>query len=139
MPFSPSMKVMAQHINAAPPAPSAQGSGIPHWLDELVLALLEKDPANRPQTAQEVVKRLVEGSALLVDGAAHPERVTANAAPQRLPDVAVRGAGATRTPDVVDRPRRNTEAPPPSTAVLVVLLALVGIASFLVTFLVCSW
>jgi serine/threonine-protein kinase len=139
-PFTgPSMKVMAQHLNGEPPVPSAQASGIPHWLDELTLALLEKDPANRPQSAEEVVERLVEGSALLVDGAAHPERVTANAAPQRLPNVAVRGAGATRTPDVVDRPRRAAQSPGPSPARLAVLLGLVGIASFLVTFLVCSW
>ena len=138
-PFTgPSMKVMAQHINGTPPAPSAQGSGIPHWLDELVLALLEKDPANRPQTAEEVVQRLEEGAALLVDGAAHPERVTANAAPQRLPNVAVRGAGATRTPEVIDRPRKRPAAPAPRPLLIAGLLLLVGTASFLVTFLICS-
>ncbi len=138
-PFTgPSMKVMAQHVNTAPAAPSSQASGIPHWLDELVLGLLEKDPANRPQTAEEVVSRLEEGSALIVDGAAHPERVTANAAPQRLPTVAVRGAGATRTPEVIDRPTRDR--PPVQRPLLIIgLLFLVGIASFLVTFVMFAW
>lgn len=90
----PELKVLAAHIDAPVPAPSQAISGVPHWLDELVLRLLAKDPVERPQSAEEVAGALIEGAALLRDGAAHPVRVTANAAPERLPRVALRGTAA---------------------------------------------
>ncbi|MEZ4319523.1 MAG: serine/threonine-protein kinase [Myxococcota bacterium] len=138
-PFTgPSMKVMAAHVGEPVPPPSHHVSGIPHWLDDITIALLAKDPADRP-TAAEVAVRLGEGAALLVDGAAHPVRVTANAAPERLPNVEIRGARALKLPDVVDRPRRISAPPagrlPPMW--FFVALALIGIGSFALSFLLC--
>lgn len=105
-PFTgPSMKVAASHVTDTPDPPSRRQSGIPAWLDELVLAMLAKDPQARPQ-ALEVVERLDEGAALLLDQAARQDRVTANAAPTRMPQVAIRGAHSVHLPDVepISRP-----------------------------------
>lgn len=54
-------KVMDLHLTQVPPPPSSVAPDVPEWLDTLVAHLLEKDPANRPQSAAEVVKRLEEG------------------------------------------------------------------------------
>lgn len=114
-PFSgPELKVLAAHVNDAAPAPSQHISGVPHWLDELVLALLAKDPRDRPQTAREVADALQAGSAELHDGAAHPARVTANVAPTRLPNVALRGTAA-HAPPRLDRISGKATPLPPST------------------------
>lgn len=50
-----------QHARTAPSPPSARTErSIPAALDELVLACLAKDPADRPQTARELSRRLGE-------------------------------------------------------------------------------
>lgn len=54
----PALKVMQEHVTATPAAPSSRCPGLPIWLDELVVQLLEKDPAARPQTAHEVAELL---------------------------------------------------------------------------------
>ena len=47
------------HAGTLPVPPSARTEGpIPAALDELVLACLAKDPADRPQTARELSRRL---------------------------------------------------------------------------------
>ncbi|MFF1342071.1 serine/threonine-protein kinase [Streptomyces sp. NPDC058290] len=46
--------LMNAHANTAPDKPGKHRSGIPAELDKLVLALLAKDPANRPESAAEV-------------------------------------------------------------------------------------
>jgi serine/threonine-protein kinase len=52
-----SMKMLLQHVQAQPEPPSARTElNIPPDLDELILACLEKDPAKRPQNAQELFK-----------------------------------------------------------------------------------
>lgn len=43
--------LMHQHINEPPPRPSAKIHEIPKALDDLVIALMAKDPANRPWDA----------------------------------------------------------------------------------------
>lgn len=129
-PFSgPELKVLAAHVHDPPPAPSQHISGIPLWLDELVLDLLAKDPAARPQVAAEVVERLAEGAAQLVDGAAHPDHVTANVAPTRLPTVALRGTAA-HAPPRVDRLSEDPPTRPDHRAWLLPLLlgAALGLA-----------
>lgn len=99
-PFTgPSMKVAASHVTDAPEPPSRRKSGVPAWLDELILSMLAKDPTKRP-TAERVAQKLDEGAALLVDQAAREDRVTANAAPTRLPQVAIRGAHSVHLPEV---------------------------------------
>jgi serine/threonine protein kinase len=50
--------VWSQHLFHPPPALSGTGTPVPAWLEELVLGLLQKDPAARPQTAEDVLLRL---------------------------------------------------------------------------------
>jgi eukaryotic-like serine/threonine-protein kinase len=56
-----SMGLLLQHAQSLPAPPSARTSQpIPRALDDLVLACLAKDPANRPQTARELSLRLAQ-------------------------------------------------------------------------------
>jgi serine/threonine-protein kinase len=49
------MKMLLQHVHERPVPPSQRTElRIPRELDELVLACLEKDPAKRPQDAEEL-------------------------------------------------------------------------------------
>lgn len=51
-------KVMMDHVNAEPPAPSALNSQVPAEFDAVVLKALAKDPADRFQSADEFRARL---------------------------------------------------------------------------------
>ncbi|MFI6978932.1 serine/threonine-protein kinase, partial [Embleya sp. NPDC050154] len=69
--------MMAAHVHAAPVAPGRTRAGVPAALDDLVLALLAKDPDHRPASAAEVHQRLAElptgpgmsGAATVLSGA----------------------------------------------------------------------
>ncbi|MGX1270694.1 serine/threonine-protein kinase [Streptomyces phaeoluteigriseus] len=50
--------LVAQHLNQPPPAPSESRAGIPPDLDRLVLRLLDKNPARRPESAEEVARTI---------------------------------------------------------------------------------
>ncbi|MEU1037989.1 serine/threonine-protein kinase [Streptomyces sp. NPDC005907] len=50
--------LLRRHLDESAPPPSRLRAGLPHGWDELVLALLAKDPADRPRTATEVRDRL---------------------------------------------------------------------------------
>jgi serine/threonine-protein kinase len=51
------MKMFLQHVQATPIPPSQRSElPIPRELDALVLACLEKDPARRPQNADQVLR-----------------------------------------------------------------------------------
>ncbi len=53
--------MLLAHVNTVPEPPSARTeTPIPAPLDSLVLACLSKDPAQRPQTAEELARRLDE-------------------------------------------------------------------------------
>jgi serine/threonine-protein kinase len=53
------MKMFVQHLQAAPVPPSQRGElPIPQELDSLVLTCLAKDPADRPQTIEELIRRI---------------------------------------------------------------------------------
>jgi serine/threonine protein kinase len=52
-----------QHISKLPPPPREFAPELPMWLETLILELLNKDPADRVQTAAELVRRLDAGSA----------------------------------------------------------------------------
>ena len=52
-------KVMDQHVHEPIPRPSAAAPDVPGWLDDLVVAMMAKEPEARVQSATEVV-RLVE-------------------------------------------------------------------------------
>jgi serine/threonine-protein kinase len=55
------MALLMQHARTAPIPPSARTElPIPAALDDLVLACLAKDRADRPQTAKELSRRLAE-------------------------------------------------------------------------------
>ncbi|MBX7136454.1 MAG: serine/threonine protein kinase [Oligoflexia bacterium] len=63
--------MMCKHLEDKPVPPAERVPGVPGWLNALILKLLEKDPAKRPQSAGEL-KKLID-SALKTD-AATPER-----------------------------------------------------------------
>jgi len=54
-------EVMAKHVSEAPPEPSehSPAAEIESNLEDLILELLEKNPADRPQTAVELQRRLL--------------------------------------------------------------------------------
>jgi serine/threonine-protein kinase len=55
------MEVCGKHVHEVPESPSARlGKAIPPDLEELVLACLEKDPDQRPQSARLLVEALRE-------------------------------------------------------------------------------
>ncbi len=54
-----SLQILMDHVQKQPTPPSQWvESGLPPELDRIVLSCLEKDPANRPQTAHELADRL---------------------------------------------------------------------------------
>jgi serine/threonine protein kinase len=60
-----SASVLAQHQYERPPAPSEGAPGaVPAWLEHLILRLLQKDSAARPQSAEEVIQCLDQGAAV---------------------------------------------------------------------------
>lgn len=54
-------KVMDLHMTAEIPLPSSKAPDVPGWLDDLVVQLMAKDPAHRPQQAAEVVAAVERG------------------------------------------------------------------------------
>lgn len=54
--------VLAAHLAQEPPQPSDLRPEVPEWLDDVVVTLLEKDPAGRPGSAEEVVRELQQGA-----------------------------------------------------------------------------
>jgi serine/threonine protein kinase len=55
------MKMFVQHLQTTPIPPSQRTEmPIPREVDELVLACLEKDPARRPQDAQQLLRMLAK-------------------------------------------------------------------------------
>jgi len=48
-------QIMRKHLRETPEAPLRLRPDTPQWLNDLILHLLEKNPANRPQSAREVV------------------------------------------------------------------------------------
>jgi serine/threonine protein kinase len=53
------MQVLMDHVQKTPVPPSRRiDGGLPSELDRVILACLEKDPNNRPQTAKELAARL---------------------------------------------------------------------------------
>lgn len=59
------MALLVMHITEAPPPPRSLNPAIPPDLEELVLRLLEKDPARRPQSCLELARSLQEVGARL--------------------------------------------------------------------------
>lgn len=55
------MQILDAHVGQAPPPPSSRRPNVPGWLDALILALLAKDPAARPELTA-VARGLVTGA-----------------------------------------------------------------------------
>jgi predicted ATPase len=66
LPFSKGdpLTVISQHIHASALPPRSKNPQIPPLLEQLLLQLLSKDPADRPESAEAVLKML-EGASLL--------------------------------------------------------------------------
>jgi tetratricopeptide (TPR) repeat protein len=67
--FDP-IAVISQHINAPIVPPRAKRADIPPGLDALIMRLLEKEPDDRPSSAEEVLKEL--NDPLFLDTGAYP-------------------------------------------------------------------
>ena len=52
------MGLLVQHIKEPPPSPQSLNPSVPHALEEMILRCMEKDPADRYQSADEVQKAL---------------------------------------------------------------------------------
>jgi len=62
-----------QHLTQEPPKPTCVIADLPEWLESLILRLLRKTPAERIQTASEVVRLLDEGAICLMGPPTDPE------------------------------------------------------------------
>ncbi len=65
------VSIISQHMHTPPVAPSWHNPGVPAALEAVILQLLAKDPAGRPQTAAEVAQALAQ----IASTAAMDERV----------------------------------------------------------------
>jgi hypothetical protein len=72
-----SMAIIRMHCEEAPAPPQARNQDIPELLDRLVLRLLAKDPADRPETAAQVADTLTEVKDDLVHAAGAGARAAA--------------------------------------------------------------
>jgi len=52
------MRIMQDHVSAPVPRPSDYADRAPDWFDELVMQLMEKEPEDRPESAEVVAKVL---------------------------------------------------------------------------------
>jgi serine/threonine-protein kinase len=52
------ISILMQHVTADPPAPSTRVGGLPAGVDEIVLQLMQKDPAARPENLRSAVAAL---------------------------------------------------------------------------------
>ena len=74
------LSVVAQHVNAIPDAPSRKVAGIPGALDPLILKLLAKNPADRPESAAAVRATL---EAMLIPATSTIDNVAASVVMER--------------------------------------------------------
>ena len=52
------VEICAHHLHTEPVPPSVRAPAVPSTLERLVLDCLAKDPADRPQSARELLERL---------------------------------------------------------------------------------
>lgn len=104
--------VLHQHVRVAPKSPREQNSAVPPALDALVLQLLAKDPADRPQTAGEVRDRLAN----FETATAPTAPLTAATRPLPAAEVLTAVAAAAEVPQMATVPQSATLRPPDPTA-----------------------
>jgi serine/threonine protein kinase len=97
------LQTMWMHVEDTPPVPSSLRPDIPPALDELILWAMEKDPANRPASAEELRSHLdaIRASLLPGTGTTTPAPITG-----RTPSIQ-----SVATPSGRQRPLAGT--PPP--------------------------
>jgi eukaryotic-like serine/threonine-protein kinase len=81
-------EVIAHHLYFPPPAPRSLDPTLPEGVEQLVLRLLQKDPAARPQSAREVVDaidRLGAAASAMHAGAMHASAMSAPTIPVPTP------------------------------------------------------
>jgi hypothetical protein len=89
--------VLHQHVNSEPRPPSALNRGISPALDAIVMQMLAKSPAERPQDAADVRDRLAPAPTPSAGKAADTSPVTMPTAPvERTSSTRVPGVGAQR-------------------------------------------
>jgi len=135
--------IALKHVSEAPPAPSAFDPSVPPALEAIVLWALEKDPAQRPQDADQLIQALEDARDTVVAGEAPGQR-TAIFAPAAIPPdpyappedalaaAALAGAAAADTPlayyaDPLAAEQARERRRPPWWAWLLAALALAAI------------
>ena len=107
-----------QHVHTVPPRVDALDPGVPPEMATLVAALLEKDPTDRPQTAEEV-RLALEGGPMPRSAAAVPTQPIVEAPTAILPS---------RTQTLESRRKRRW---PLAALVAAVIVVAVGLAALL--------
>ncbi|MFI6724967.1 PQQ-binding-like beta-propeller repeat protein [Streptomyces atratus] len=102
--------MMAAHLNTTPEPPGHARPGVPTALDDLVMALLAKDPGDRPASAAEVCDRLRELSIATPASGAGSDLSGADTKTVTSPLTGA-GPGAARTPVPVPGPGAGTPMP----------------------------
>ncbi|WP_405817955.1 serine/threonine-protein kinase [Streptomyces sp. NBC_00838] len=108
--------MMAAHLYTAPEPPGRARPGVPAALDDLVMALLAKDPDDRPSSAGEVCERLRELSSSASASATAPgagSHVSDADTETATTPFAAAGPGTARTPEPAPVPRPAAGTPPP--------------------------
>ena len=66
------VSLVIRHVQEAPPPPRQFNPGLPEAVEQVILKALEKDPANRFQTVEEMVSALVQAAGLSQNRMAAP-------------------------------------------------------------------
>ncbi|MGW9209411.1 serine/threonine-protein kinase [Embleya sp. NPDC055664] len=103
------VSTMNAHLRTTPTRPGERRRGIPTALDDLVLALLAKDPRDRPATADEV-HRLLRATVDPAPAAETRRMVRDVHAIDPVPTIALE-----RKPAAAGTPRRSADSAPPET------------------------
>ncbi|HLH64310.1 MAG TPA: Stk1 family PASTA domain-containing Ser/Thr kinase [Solirubrobacteraceae bacterium] len=135
--------IALKHVSQAPVAPSAINPAVPPELDQTVLWALNKDPADRPASADELIAVLEHCRATIASGAA-PERTASMAAvvaSGRAPGEVARlyaasatnGTGSLPATPPPARPRRRRWLPWALAALVVLLIAAAAVVAYLLS------
>ncbi|MFB6989255.1 serine/threonine-protein kinase, partial [Streptomyces sp. NPDC055898] len=102
--------MMAAHLNTTPEPPGHARPGVPTALDDLVMALLAKDPGDRPASAAEVCDRL-RGLSTATPASSAESRLSGADTETATTPLTDAGLGAARTPVFVPGPAAGTSTP----------------------------
>jgi len=119
-------------LNTAPEPVTAVRTGVPAEIERVVLRCLEKDPADRYQTAADLVSDLRRARRALVDQRTVPAGVEAPlSAPARTDTTSAAGpdAGDTRSASSVEQPPGTPAEPPRRTNKWLLVVAFVVLAA----------